>query len=183
MDAVLGQEFGAALEEGVVEAGADMFEHPDRGDAVEPSVDVAIILEQEFGRSGQPLFGGSRIGDLQLLGRQRDASDVAARNLGEIEAEAAPARADIEHTVAGSDEELCGDVALLGELCVVKRGHRRLEIGAAILLVGVEEERIEPAVEVVVVRNISAGARARIELLQVPRQIAKVPPGLCPLRQ
>ncbi len=55
-------------------------------------------------------------------------------------------------------------MALLGELGVVERGVGGLEIGAAILPVGVEEQGIEPAVEVVVVRHVAARALARIEL-------------------
>ena len=69
---------------------------------------------------------------------------------------------------------------LLGELGVVERHLRRLEIGAAILLAGVEEERIEPAVEIVVMCDIAA--RARIELLQVPRQITHLETIAVPMR-
>jgi len=45
-------------------------------------------------------------------------------------------------------------VASLGQLSVVERGVRTFEIGAAILLVAVEEQRIEPAVEIIVVRDV-----------------------------
>ena len=69
-------------------------------------------------------------------------------------------------------------MALLGELRLVERLIGRLEIGAGILPVGVEEERVEPAVEIVVVRDVAPRAAARIELLQVageprrgPRQL------------
>ena len=92
--------------------------------------------------------------DLQLLGRQRDAGDVGAGHFGQIKAEAAPARTDVEHAVAGSDQKLRREVTLLGELGVVERGVRRVEIGAAILLVGVEKERIEPPVEIVMMGDI-----------------------------
>ena len=56
-------------------------------------------------------------------------------------------------------------MALLGELGVVERRVRRFEIGATVLLVGIEEERIEPAVEIVVMGDVVSGAAARIELL------------------
>ena len=98
----------------------------------------------------------------------------APANLGEIERKPAPAAADVEHRGAGLvDAKLGREVALLGELGIVERLVGRLEIGAAILLVAVEEERIEPAVEVVVVRDVVAGAGPRIELLQAAEQIAR----------
>ena len=115
------------------------------------------------------------LGALVLLLRQRDAGDVRAGNLGEIERQAAPAAADVEHRGAGLDAELRREMALLGELRVVERLVRRFEIGAAILLVAVEEEPIKPAVEVVMMRDVVARARSRIELLQAPEQIAHEP--------
>ena len=59
----------------------------------------------------------------------------------------------------------------------------RFEIGAAILLVAVEEQRVEPAVEVVMVRDVAARARTRIELLQPPEQIAHGPRRPGPARR
>ena len=58
------------------------------------------------------------------------------------------------------DQQLGGEMALLGELRVVERLVRVLEIGAAILPVGVEEQRVEPPVEIVVMRDVAARARA-----------------------
>ena len=50
-------------------------------------------------------------------------------------------------------------MALLGELGVVERLVGRLEIGAGVLPVGVEEQRIEPAVEIVMMRDVAPRAR------------------------
>ena len=75
-------------------------------------------------------------------------------DLGQIEAKAAPARTDVEHAVAAADQQLGGEVTLLGQLGIVEGGVRRLEIGAAILLVGVEEEGIEPPVEIVMMGDV-----------------------------
>ena len=77
--------------------------------------------------------------------------------------------------MAGRDQELCREVALLGQLGVVERLVLRLEIGAAVLPVGVEKQRVETPVEIVVVRNVAPRARTRIELLQAPTQIAQQP--------
>ena len=119
----------------------------------------------------------------ELLLRERDAGHLRAGNLGEIEREPAPAAADIEHLGAGFDPKLRGEVAPLGELCVVERLVRRLEIGAAILLVGIEEEFVEPAVEVVVMRDIAPRPGPRIELLHAPEQVAPEPRRQRPSRR
>src|ERR1700679_3748857 len=66
-------------------------------------------------------------------------------------------------------------MALLGQLGIIERLARGLEIGAAILLIAVEKERIESAVEVVVMRNVVARARSKIELLQAAEQVAYEP--------
>ena len=62
------------------------------------------------------------------------------------------------------EQQLGGEVALLGELGVVERLLGMLEIGAAVLPVGIEEQRIEPAVEIVVMRDVAPRAAGRIEL-------------------
>ena len=102
---------------------------------------------------------GALGGDGVLLGRQRDAEHVDLEVLGEIEAEPAPARADVEHVLAGLDPQLGGDVALLGELRLLERHVRALEIGAGILHVLVEEEPVELAGQIVVVLHVAPGAR------------------------
>ena len=57
------------------------------------------------------------------------------------------------------------------------------EIGAAILLVGVEEEPVEPAVEVVMMRDIAPRPRAQIELLHAAEQVAHRPRRQRPFRR
>ena len=71
---------------------------------------------------------------------------------------------------------------LLGELRVVERLAGAFEIGAAVLPVGVEEQRIEPAVEIVVMRDVAARAPARIELLEAAVQVAQQPLRPRPVR-
>ena len=77
-----------------------------------------------------------------MFRRQRDARDIGAAHFGQIEAKATPARTNVEHAGPASDQELGGKVTLLGELGIVERRVRGFEIGAAVLLVGVEEEGI-----------------------------------------
>src|SRR5262245_21000286 len=63
-------------------------------------------------------------------------------------------------------------MALLRELGIIERLVGGLEIGAAVLPVGVEEQRVELAVEIVVVRDVAPRARARIELPDAAREVA-----------
>ena len=58
----------------------------------------------------------------------------------------------------GCRSELGGEVPFLAHLRLVELDVRRLEIGAGILQVAVEEERVEPPVEVVVVGDVVACA-------------------------
>jgi hypothetical protein len=66
-------------------------------------------------------------------------------------------------------------VALLGKLGVVERLIRRLEVAAAVLPVGVEEQGIELAVEIVVMRDVAPRPRPRIELHQAAIEVADEP--------
>jgi len=63
-------------------------------------------------------------------------------------------------------------VPLLCELRVVERLVRRFEIGAAVLPVGVEEERVEACVEVVMMGCVAPRAGARIELAHAASEVA-----------
>ena len=169
------RRFGAFAEEGLVKPDADMLEHADRHDAIEVAVDVAIIHQPERRILRAAALERPVLRALELLLRQRDAGDPRAGNFGEIERKAAPAAADIEHRGAGFDAQFGREMPLLGELRIVERQIRRFEIGAAILLVAVEKQRIEPAVEIVVVRHVVAGAGPQIQLLQAAEQIAHEP--------
>src|SRR5689334_23272084 len=108
---------------------------------------------------------------------------MGASHLGEVEGHAAPARTDIEHALAAADEELGADVALLGKLRIVERLLGALEISAAVLPVRVEEQRVELLVEVVVVRDVAARARARIELREPAPKVAGEPLHARPTRR
>ena len=50
------------------------------------------------------------------------------------------------------------------------------------MLVAIEEEPVKPAVEVVVMGDVVARPRARIELLQAPEQVAQQPRRQRPIR-
>ena len=159
-----------------------MFEHADRHDAVESALDVAIIDQAEIRVLRQAAFERAVLRDLELLLRQRDAGDLGAGDFGEIERKPAPAAADIEHLGARRRAQLGRQMTPFGELGVVERLVGRLEIGAAILLVAVEKQRIEPAVEVVMMRHVLARPGPRIVLLQPAEEVAEQPRQPGPIR-
>ena len=78
------------------------------------------------------------------------------------------------------DEKLRHNVPLLGKLGIVERLLRALEIGAAVLPIGVEEQRVKSVVEIVVVRGVAPRSPARIELFNAALQIADEPVQPCP---
>jgi hypothetical protein len=154
--AVLGEQRGAFLEKSVVEADADMLEHPDRDDTVEGALDIPVVGEPEIDLGSEPAFAGPRLRRLELLARQGDPGHLRAAELGEIVRKTAPPGADVEDAVAGAGAELRRQMSFFGELGIIQGLGRRLEIGAAVLAVGIEEQRIETVVEIVVVGDIVA---------------------------
>src|SRR5437016_11861452 len=123
-----------------------MLEHSDRYDAVETLGDLAVVLQAELDRARQSFLVGARARERELFLRERHAGDARVEELGKIKPEPAPSGADVEHARLRLDEKLRGDMALLGKLRVVERLLGMFEIGAAVLPVGIEEQRIEPAV-------------------------------------
>ena len=69
-------------------------------------------------------------GRLELGLRQRDAGDTGAGDARQIERQTAEAAADVEHVLPGLDDQLGGDVALLGQLRAFERLPGVIEIGA-----------------------------------------------------
>ena len=119
-------------------------------------VHLAVVLQPEADAVGEAGGFGALGGDAVLLLAEGDAGDVGAADPREVERHAAPAAADVEDARAGADQQLGGDQPLLGELRLVERHVGALEVGAGILHVAVEEEPVEPLVEVVVVRDVGA---------------------------
>src|ERR1700736_6128641 len=94
-DAVVRQQVVAGSEKRVVIFLADMFEHSDRYDAIECPGDRRIVLNAKLaaGRFGR----SARAGDRPLCLRQIYAYDGGVVVSAEVEAQAAPAGADIEY--------------------------------------------------------------------------------------
>src|SRR5258708_2591600 len=150
-DAVVGENAGAFRKERIIEADADMLEHADRDDTVEGAGYVAIVERLEGGGAFHLSFPGALARYCELLLRKRDARDPGAADLRGIERKSAPAAADVEKPVS-----------------VFEPVGRSFEIGAAVLAVGIKEERIEAAVEIVVVGDVAPRPAAPIALPHPP---------------
>jgi hypothetical protein len=74
-------------------------------------------------------------------------------------------------------------VTLLRQLRVVERLIGSLEISAAVLKVGIKEERIKPPIEIIVMRDVASRPRRQVELLQAAAHIAQPPLWRRPQRQ
>src|SRR5262249_5597384 len=98
-----------------------------------------------------------------------------AAKLGEIECKPAPTAADVEHAPIRREEKLGRKVTFLRRLGIVGRWVAGLEIGAAVLPVGIEKQRVKLAVEIVVVRRVAPRPRARIELFDAAMEVADEP--------
>src|SRR5262245_36456955 len=112
---------------------------------------------------------------LELSVGQRYARDTRATNFGKVERKTAPTAADVEHATTGRYEKLRRKVALLRKLGIIEGLLGSLEIGAAVLTIGVEEQRVKLAVEVVMVRDIAPRSPARIELLSAAIEVSNDP--------
>ncbi len=72
------------------------------------------------------------------------------------------------------DEQLGRQMALLGELRLFQRLAVALEIGARILHVRVEEEAVEPPIEIVVPSDVEAGVLAIVALMEAAQCDARL---------
>ena len=120
-DAIFLEQVADLAEEFAVVADAHVLEHADRDDAVEGRVHVPVVLQAEVDPALQPPLADAGAGGRRLLLGEGDAGDLRPPHLREVEAEPAPARADVEHLEIGLvEQELGREVALLGELGVVE---------------------------------------------------------------
>ena len=166
----------------VVVVDADVLEHADRDDAVELAGDLAVVLELEAHGAGRPSLAARSCEILSCSALSVTPVTSQPAVLARYNAEAAPARADVEHALARLDGELGGDVALLGELRLLQV-VAVLEVAARILPVAIEEQVVDGAVDVVVVRHVAPRPTGGIELQQPAAQVARgaeapVQPGM-----
>ena len=90
-----------------------------------------------------------------LFGRQRASGHIGTRDLGEVERESAPARADVQDLMARLEQQLGGEVALLAVLRLFQRVVVAHVVCARILAVVVEEHVVQCVRQVVVMGHVS----------------------------
>src|SRR6185295_18714735 len=152
----------------------DVLKHADRNDTIESFINVSIVLQTKFNSSLEAPLDRAVVGGRDLLAGESDTRDVfCARDLRKVNSKPAPARPDVENPKPRLfHEQLRRDMSLLGNLRIVEAIALALKIGARILPVGIEKERIELSIEIVVVVDILPGTFARIELGSPATQIA-----------
>ena len=94
-DPVSAQQVSDFLKKSRIVWDADMLEHADRDDPIEPSLDLTIIFQSEAYALLQLRLLGTLLRDGQLLARERDADDLDPLHLGQGKREAAPPTADV----------------------------------------------------------------------------------------
>ena len=111
--AVFGQQFGELGEKPAVIPDANMLEHADRDDAIEPPTDVSIILYLESDTAIEATLLRPLGGQGLLVRRQRNTEYLDVRVLRKEESHPSPPRADIEDLLARLQRELGGDMSEL----------------------------------------------------------------------
>jgi hypothetical protein len=130
-----------------------------------PTLVIAVVDQFEPDLVRDAGLRGALLGEPDLIGSERNAEHLAAEMAVEVEREAAPAAADVEHPHAGFQPQLGRDQRLLVDLGALKRVRRVLVIGHGVLPVLVEEQLVELADQVVVVEDVAAGLGPEIDLV------------------
>ena len=148
------QQAGKALGIDVDPLGADVLDHADACDRVEALTgELAVVHDPDLDPIADPRLGDSAPGNPRLGLREGDADHLDTVAGGGMSGEAAPAAADVEHALAGSQPELGADeleLVLLGRL---QRIGAAAEDRAAVGHRPIEEEGEELGRQVVVVAD------------------------------
>jgi hypothetical protein len=173
-DAIIRQQVAQLVEKLRIIPLADMLEHADRDDAVERSLDFAIVAQVEADFRVQP--GGPRtvLADAVLFDAQRHTGHVAACLASEMKAKAAPTGPDVQHLEPWTvDIQLGGQQALLLDLRPLQAHARLAEIGTGILHIVVQKEAVQLLRQVVVMGDVPARPLYRIVPLDPASQTQK----------
>ena len=171
-DAVRLQAPRDSFEKRPIVTDTNMLEHADRDDTIKRAMHGAIVEQLERNTVLQSFGGGARRRFLKLLGRQRDAGHARAVVPCQRQREPAPAASDIQHReIRTIETELGGDVPLLRDLRFFQRFVAAPEVGARVLPVAIQEQAVQPSVQVVVVRDVAPCAAGAVQLVEAsPRQ-------------
>ena len=179
-DAVRRQRIAHRAEEGVVMPDADMFEHADRHDTIHlgPRGGGPVTIVDQFERHAvrQPGRLRSLARHRELFGAERDPGDARPPVPRQRDGKPAPAAADIQHRQARPVQtQLASDMAHLGGLRFLQRFTAGREIGAGIESFFVQKQRIQPSVQVIMMRDVAPGPRHRVVLLHAAQGLAQPP--------
>src|SRR5215212_4715991 len=129
----------------------DMLEHSDRDDSIEAVVEQPVIDQLELHMIRSARRSSALASDLELMFGQSDSEHVDASDFVQIESHPAPSAADVENMLAGRQREFCRKMRFLVGLRLLEAVIRIREVGAAILLVLVEEEFVQLVLQIVMV--------------------------------
>src|ERR1700730_13421239 len=177
-ESIISQQVIALPEKRVVIPLADVFEHANGDDAIEFFRDLPIILNAKL--AGKPFRSGPLLRNSHLFVEKIDADN---RNLGvlrEIETEPAPSASDVENLEAGPQQQLGGNVPLLGELRIVERSVAAFEISARILQVGIQKQAIDAIIDIVMMGRIAMRPPEGIALKDSARKRPQCPERATP---
>ena len=135
----------------------DMFEHADGDDAIVffRSRQVAIVLQFEPDICRKAPFGGAVAGNAQLFFAERNAGYIRTGAFGNIHRHAAPAGADFQHALARLGHQLGGYVPFFRDLRFIETDAGRIEIGAGILPVLIEEKIEQLGAQIVMMSDVA----------------------------
>ena len=156
-----------------------MLEHADGDDAIKTARHLAIVGQLE-GDALHRRVGGSFARIDELLPRKGPPQPLGGAGTRERPCHPAPAGADVEHGVPRLKAKLGDDVPRLRPLRLFQARALMLEIGTGIVPVPIEEQLVEPSVQVVVMRDValraggqvaqSKAAQRRAGAIQQPRR-------------
>ena len=147
---VRAEQLVAAAEELVEVPPADGLDHLDRDEAVVAAAQVAVVLEQHGDPVLEPGFGDPALASSSCSRGDRRRRHPAAVLAGRVDRQAAPARADLQQVVAGTEAQPPADALQLLQLRLLQARALAREVGAGIDHPLVEEGGEEVVAEVVV---------------------------------
>ena len=165
------QDLVALGEEGFVELVADGFDHFDGDDFIEGALDVAVVLDADLELVFEAGVLDALAGVCGLCFGDGDAGDLTAVVCGGVAAEAAPATADFEDVVVGSELEFLTEGVVFCGLGIFDSGVGVFEFGAGVGHRFIEPEGVEFVSEIVVLGDVTTAGLDGVGALEVAEPI------------
>ena len=150
---------------------ADMLEHADRDDPVERPLDVAIVLQTEPGAVVEACVPRALLGDARAAPPTSVTPVTRAPAVWRRYSPMPPNPQPMSSALwRSSISSLAAMWRFLASCASSRRLARALEIGAGILPVGVQEQVVEPVIEIVVAGDVAPGATPVVALVVVAQR-------------